>query len=169
MQKYTQRYLSYSGFRRNLIRYNSHQSRANGEKRWLCVKVAWLGRAAPSCAALHKHIRVQKVFAHEKPACALSKFSQQIFESTSFTQLLTIDSFSYMLASYQFKGFFKSEQQFDQFENALAPGNAMRNAGGIRETRLVSQIPLIVADQSLLVRVFRHETQLLFGFFDRNE
>jgi len=47
-------HLAYSGSRRNLIRYNSHQASADCEKLWICVNIAWL-----------------EVFAHEKPACAL--------------------------------------------------------------------------------------------------
>ena len=47
-------YIVYSGSRRNLIRYNSHQAKIDCAKLWLCANIAWL-----------------EVFAHEKPACAL--------------------------------------------------------------------------------------------------
>jgi len=60
-------FLTYSGSRRNLIRYNSPQPWASCEQLWLCVNIAWL-----------------EVFAHEKPACALSMSNKRAFEADLF-------------------------------------------------------------------------------------
>ncbi len=58
------------------------------------------------------------------------------------------------------------EEYFDQLKGLLLPGQAVGDAFRAAETLSIIQIPLVVAQQGVLVGILRLEVQYLLGFLD---
>src|SRR5579884_2598940 len=61
------------------------------------------------------------------------------------------------------------EEYLRELQNALLPGNAVRNARGALELVEVFQVPFVVTEQGVFVGVLRPEPEDLLGLLDRDK
>ena len=63
----------------------------------------------------------------------------------------------------------KSEEELGDGQKTLLPGDAVRNTALAGELRKVRDIPLVIADERVLVGILRLEIEEFLGLLDRHE